>query len=246
MTNSLCDRRLFSILIGDPFRINQILLNLVSNAIKFTAIGSVDIRCKVLEENDAMQQIEFAVTDTGIGMEPIFLKNLFKKFIQEDASVARRFGGTGLGMSITKFLVDGMDGDILVESQKNKGTTIKIIFNFEKGTEFDLIEKSITSVNTKILKGKKILVVDDNEMNRMVVDLILDEYEVEVTEVENGSYALEQIKNNTFDLVLMDLQMPILNGYEATKIIREELKMNIPVIALTANAIKGEQENAST
>ncbi|SDU17055.1 PAS domain S-box-containing protein [Polaribacter sp. Hel1_33_78] len=242
LTNSLCDRRLFSILIGDPFRINQILLNLVSNAIKFTAIGSVDIRCKVLEENDAMQQIEFAVTDTGIGMEPIFLKNLFKKFIQEDASVARRFGGTGLGMSITKFLVDGMDGDILVESQKNKGTTIKIIFNFEKGTEFDLIEKSITSVNTKILKGKKILVVDDNEMNRMVVDLILDEYEVEVTEVENGSYALEQIKNNTFDLVLMDLQMPILNGYEATKIIREELKMNIPVIALTANAIKGEQE----
>jgi len=242
LTNSFCDQQMSSILLGDPYRINQILLNLVSNAIKFTAFGSVDISCKVLEENEDKQRIEITVADTGIGMDPSFLKNLFKKFIQEDESIARRFGGTGLGMSITKSLVDAMSGEILVESEKNKGTTIKVIFDFEKGTEFDLQKKTIAYVNTNILKGKKILVVDDNEMNRMVVDVILEGFDVSVTEVENGAEAIEHLRNNVFDLVLMDLQMPVLNGYEATKIIREELELSIPIIALTANAIKGENE----
>ena len=242
LTNSFYDERLFPILIGDPYRINQILLNLVSNAIKFTAVGGVDIRCTILEEKDNIQQVAITVADTGIGMEPSFMKNLFQKFIQEDESVARRFGGTGLGMSITKSLVEGMGGEIFAESEKNKGTTIKVLFNFEKGTATDLQEKTITYVNTNILKGKKILVVDDNQMNRMVVDVILQEFEVSVTEVENGAEAIEELRTHAFDLVLMDLQMPVLNGYEATKIIREELKLSIPVIALTANAIKGEQD----
>jgi len=242
LTNSFCDPKLFPVLLGDPYRINQILLNLVSNAIKFTAVGGVDISCNVLKENDTMQQVKITISDTGIGMEPSFLKNLFQKFIQEDESIARRFGGTGLGMSITKSLVDAMGGEILVESEKNHGTIIKLRFSFEKGTELDLIKKSNTYVNTNILKGKKILVVDDNEMNRMVAAVILEEFNVLVTEVENGSEAIEHIKDNAFDLVLMDIQMPVLNGYEATKIIREELKLNIPIIALTANAIKGENE----
>jgi len=242
LTNSFCDQQLYSILLGDPNRINQILLNLVSNAIKFTAVGGVDISCKILEENEAKQRIEITIADTGIGMDPSFLKDIFKKFNQEDESIARRFGGTGLGMSITKSLVDAMGGEIFVESEKNKGTTIKVILDFEKGTASDLQKKTITYFNTNILKGKKILVVDDNEMNRMVVDVILEGFDVSVTEVENGAEAIEHLRNNVFDLVLMDLQMPVLNGYEATKIIREELKLSIPIIALTANAIKGENK----
>jgi PAS domain S-box-containing protein len=242
LTNSYCDQRLFSVMLGDPYRINQILLNLVSNAIKFTAVGVVDISCNVLDESDAIQQVEISIRDTGIGMESSFLKNLFQKFNQEDESIARRFGGTGLGMSITKSLIDAMGGEIFVESEKNKGTIIKLRFSFEKGSELDLPKKENTYINTNNLKGKKILVVDDNEINRMVATTILEEYGVIVTEAENGSEGINHIKNKAYDLVLMDIQMPVLNGYEATKIIRGELKLNIPIIALTANAIKGENE----
>ena len=242
MTNLFYDERLSPVLLGDPFRINQILLNLVSNAIKFTAVGGVDICFGLIEDNETSQNVEIKITDTGIGMEPVFLEHLFKKFSQEYVSVAKNHGGTGLGMNITKSLVDVMGGEIVVESEKGKGTTVFIRFSLDKGSEQDLQKKDVSFVDKSILKEKKILVVDDNQMNRMVASLILNEFEVIVSEVENGEEAVKFVKENPCDLVLMDLQMPVLNGYEATKAIREDLKSNIPIIALTANAIKGESD----
>ncbi len=242
LTNSFFDEQLSSVLLGDPFRINQILLNLISNAIKFTAVGGVDIRFGVTEDSEVSQNVEIKITDTGIGMEPEFLEQLFQKFSQEYASMSKNHGGTGLGMNITKSLVDVMGGEILVESEKGKGTAVYLKFSFEKGGQQDIQKKDASFVDKNILKDKKILVVDDNQMNRMVAALILNEYEVAVSEVENGEEAVRHVMEHPCDLVLMDIQMPVLNGYEATKAIRNELKSNIPIIALTANAIKGESE----
>lgn len=242
LINSCCDAELWPILIGDPYRINQILLNLVSNSIKFTETGTIDITCKVINQTECIQQVQINVKDTGIGMDREFVTSLFQKFRQEDESVARRFGGTGLGMSITKELVDLMGGTIEVTSEKGKGTEMSIRFSFEKGTEKDLPQKNIASTNTGILQNKKILVVDDNEMNRLVATTILQEYGVLLTEAANGEEATGLMSEQDFDIVLMDIQMPVMNGLDATRYIRNELKSAVPVIALTANAIRGENE----
>jgi CheY-like chemotaxis protein len=135
-----------------------------------------------------------------------------------------------------------MGGEILVESEKGIGTIIYLSFTLEKGTELDVPKESNSIKAITNLKGKKILVVDDNVMNRMVATLILKEYEVLISEAEDGEEAVNYLKNNDCDLVLMDLQMPISNGYNASEIIRQKLKLNIPIIALTANVIKGEKE----
>lgn len=242
LTNSFCDLALSPVLIGDPFRINQVLLNLVSNAIKFTIKGNVYLSCKVLKDDETFQELELKVIDTGVGMDQSFLKYVFEKFSQEYESTSRKYGGTGLGMSISKNLIDNMGGEILVESEKGKGTTVYVRFSLEKGKELDLIKKDTDTVDTKIFKDKKILVVDDNEMNRMVATLILNEFEVLISEAGNGEEAVEYLKNNDCDLVLMDLQMPISNGYETTIIIREKLQLNTPIIALTANVIEEERQ----
>ncbi|MDN3642955.1 PAS domain S-box protein [Lutimonas halocynthiae] len=242
LTNNFCDPALDNVLIGDPYRLNQILLNLVSNSIKFTEKGGVDISCIVLEDINAEQKVEISVTDTGIGMDPLFVRNLFQKFSQEDASITRKFGGTGLGMSITHSLVDLMKGEIIVESEKGIGTTIKVVIDFQKGTASDLEKKEGQFIDTKMLEGKKILIVDDNETNRLVATTILEDYGVLSSEAENGAVAVKEVNENQFDMILMDIQMPELNGYEATKLIREKLKSQVAIVALTANAIKGENE----
>lgn len=241
-TNSFFDSRIAPVLRSDPYRLNQVLLNLVSNAIKFTLVGSVDISFVLVEEKGNEQKVRFTVSDTGTGMDDSFLKSLFKKFSQEDESVGRRFGGTGLGMNITKQLVDLMEGVIEVESRKGVGTSVSVTFFFEKGTPEDLPQKQESPLNAGNLKNKNILVVDDNEMNRLVATTILKEYGVLVTECTNGEEAVEAIGSGIFDLVLMDIQMPVMDGFEATREIRNTLHSEIPVIALTANAIKGENE----
>jgi signal transduction histidine kinase/CheY-like chemotaxis protein/HPt (histidine-containing phosphotransfer) domain-containing protein len=239
-TFSFCDPALEKILLGDPYRLNQILLNLISNAIKFTHKGQVNITCRVLENNPASQKIEITVSDTGIGMDEEFMKNLFQKFIQEDSSYTRKFGGTGLGMSICKYMIDLMDGEIHVNSKKGKGTAVSCIINFKKGTEADLPHEDFIKVNTNILAGKKILVTDDNEMNRLVATTILKNYGAFITEAQNGMEAIEKLKQTEFDIILMDIQMPVMDGMEATQIIRKTFNQTIPIIALTAFAIKGD------
>ncbi|MBS4062998.1 MAG: PAS domain S-box protein [Chitinophagaceae bacterium] len=241
LTNSFYDSRLSPVLTGDPYRLNQVLLNLMSNAIKFTEKGSVDITCEVTEETPTTQTIQIKVMDTGIGMEKEFVEKLFDKFSQEYESISRRYGGTGLGMSICKELVELMGGEIEVTSSKGKGTTILFRIKFEKGMLTDMPNNITEEITAGFLKGKTILITDDNDMNRLVASTILENYGAAISEAANGEEAIHALTKIKTDLVLMDIQMPVLNGYEAAKIIRK-VGNKIPIIALTANAIKGENE----
>lgn len=238
------DENIAPALFGDPYRINQILMNLLGNAIKFTEQGSICISCIIVEDFPGRQQIRFAVTDTGIGMGPEFLEHLFDKFSQEDESVTRKFGGTGLGMSISRQLVEMMGGQIEVQSEKNKGTSFSFSLSFAKGKEQDLVKKEKMLLSNKVLSGKRLLLVEDNEMNRLLAVTLLEQYGASVTEAGNGDEAIYLIgaAESKFDLILMDVQMPGKDGLETSRIIRDSLDPNIPIIALTANAFKQEQE----
>ncbi len=216
-------------------------MNLFSNSIKFTEKGRVDIRCLLLKDHADKQFVQFIVTDTGIGMDESFMANLFQKFQQEDESVTRRFGGTGLGMSICKELIEFMGGNISVSSVKGEGTSVIFSLPFEKGSETDLPVKETGPLNSGILEGKRILVTDDNEMNRLVATTILKGYGAILDEANNGFDAIEKIKLTSYDIVLMDIQMPVMDGLEATRIIRNKISRDLPVIALTALALKGDE-----
>ncbi|WP_315824376.1 ATP-binding protein [Paraflavitalea speifideaquila] len=240
------DKNIHPVLLGDPYRLNQILLNLISNAIKFTEKGSVRIACSLADRKGQLDILSVKVTDTGIGMEPAFLENIFRKFYQEDGTVARKYGGTGLGMSICRQLTQLMNGSIDVKSEKGIGTVITISIPFTRGVESDLPIKKEVVPGTNKLNGKKILLVEDNEMNRLVATVILNNYGAIVYKVANGVEAVEAIKNNQYHLVLMDMQMPVMGGLEATRIIRESIDTTTPIIALTANAIKGENDKCLT
>ncbi len=242
ITNNELDRHLSPVLIGDPFRLNQIILNLMSNAIKFTDKGYIDLSCYVVNDTITHQTIEIKVKDTGIGMDEEFLTNVFQKFLQEDKSTARKYGGTGLGMAICKQLIELMDGNIQVESQKNVGSTFTIQLTMAKGTKNDLPKKNEMVIDTAILKNKNILLVEDNEMNRLLATIILNAYGASVRDAHNGVQAIEAVKESTYDLILMDVQMPIMDGLQATRHIREMLQLKTPIIALTANALKGEND----
>ncbi|WP_443936834.1 PAS domain S-box protein [Pedobacter sp. MW01-1-1] len=241
LENNFFDENVAEVLIGDPFRLNQVLLNLMSNAVKFTDKGSVSLNCYVLEETEEAQTIRISVTDTGIGMDESFTSQMFDKFSQEHDSVSRKYGGTGLGMSISKNLVEQMGGEIFVESKKGEGSTISFVIQFEKGIGEDLPVKKVEKFEEDFLQGKKILVTDDNELNRLVASMLLLDYGATVLVAENGAIAIEMLEREDFDLVLMDIQMPVMDGYLATKVIREKDE-KIPVIALTASAIQGERE----
>ncbi len=236
------DARIAPIQLGDPYRINQILLNLLSNAVKFTEKGSINLRCFVQTETEDSQKITIEVRDTGIGMEAEFVDKIFEAFYQEYSSVTRKYGGTGLGMHICKQLVEMMGGTIEVQSQKRVGTNISITLEYPIGNPGDIQRNEILPYEAKMLKGKKVLVADDNDMNRFLLTVIFQNYSSIVSEAKNGKEAVDIIRNEEIDVVLMDIQMPVMDGLQATKIIREELNNNVPVIALTANAIKGDQE----
>lgn len=241
LTNSFFDARLYPVLIGDPYRITQVLINLVSNAIKFTEKGNVDIICEVVNDETNAQTIKTTVKDTGIGMEDSFVAQLFDKFSQESVSGSRKYGGTGLGMSISKDLIELMGGQIQVESKKGEGSTISFVLKLQKGQISDLLSNEKIEITANFLAGKKIIVADDNDHNRLVASIILQNYGASIIEARDGSEAVSAKINNDADLILMDIQMPVMNGYEATRVLRQS-EANLPIIALTANAIKGENE----
>ena len=238
---SKCNPLIANVLKGDALRIEQILFNLVGNSLKFTQKGEISIICKLINDYPNSQDISISISDTGIGMDKEFLNSIFRKFSQEDLQVTRKFGGTGLGMAITKELVQLMKGRIEIESEKNIGTTIHIYLHFKKGDIANL-KKSHQETATTSLENISILLVEDNDMNRMVAQNSLQYYNCKVTEAENGVEALEILKRENFDIILMDIQMPEMDGIEATKVIRREFKLKTPIIALTANAFKSEIE----
>ncbi|WP_184549243.1 PAS domain S-box protein [Mucilaginibacter sp. FT3.2] len=241
LTSSRFDAAISPILIGDPHRLNQILLNLMSNAIKFTENGFVDLSFDLIEDNANHQTIKVSVQDTGVGMEQGFIDQIFDKFSQEYESVSRNYGGTGLGMSICKELIELMGGSISVESEKGVGTTISIILKAPKGSLIDLPEKFTLKFDKKFLSGKRILIVDDNEMNRLVASVFLENHDASIIHASNGQQAIDEFILGNPDVILMDIQMPGINGFDATRAIRK-LDDKIPIIALTANAIIGESE----
>lgn len=226
--------------LGDPVRLKQILLNLIGNSIKFTEKGGITIDCRLDSENAREQCLILSITDTGIGMDSSYLKNIFSKFSQEDISTSRKYGGTGLGMTITHELIHLMNGSIDVESQKNKGTTVHVKMTLPVGENRAQEKKEIVLQNTNDLNKVRVLLVEDNEFNRMVAIKTLSRFKCIVTEAINGSEAVEKLRNETFDIILMDLHMPILDGIGATKIIRNQLQIKTPIIALSANAFKNE------
>jgi PAS domain S-box-containing protein len=228
------------VLKGDILRLEQVLFNLIGNSLKFTNKGKIYLKCEVLKDTKAFQRLQISVVDTGIGMEQSYAENIFNKFSQEDKAITRKFGGTGLGMAITKELILLMNGKINVQSEKGLGTTVSFIIDLEKGN-FDNIKKIQNEINVDI-SGINILLVEDNIINRMVAINSLNYFNCVVTEATNGIEAIEILKNKSFDIILMDVQMPEMDGIETTVKIREELQLQTPIIALTANAFKSEVE----
>lgn len=222
-------------------RIEQILVNLISNAIKFTPGGNVTITCNLLKSTHALQKIEIAVSDTGVGMDEAYLQKIFSKFSQEDKSTSRKYGGTGLGTAITYELVQLMAGSIEVKSTKGVGSTFYVKLWLEIGSA-EKISKPLNAESLNDVIGTKVLLVEDNEMNRLVAQNTLGYYGCKVTEANNGYEAIKVLEKENFDIILMDIQMPEMNGIEATTVIRKQLGLNTPIIALTANAFKSEMD----
>ena len=235
------DSNISKVLKGDPLRIEQILFNLIGNSLKFTQKGEISVNCNLISEEINSEQICISIFDTGIGMDKKFIDTIFKKFSQEDKKITRKFGGTGLGMAITKELVNLMNGRIEVESEKNIGTKIYIYLTFEKGNQ-ENIKTALSDKELTNIDGARILLVEDNDLNRMVAQNSLQYFNCKVVEAENGLEAVDILKTNEFDIILMDIQMPEMDGIEATKVIRNKLNIKTPIIALTANAFKTEIE----
>ncbi|MFN0032836.1 MAG: response regulator [Flavobacteriales bacterium] len=223
----------------DPVRLTQILTNLVSNAIKFTSKGEVKIKIALVESSDELQRLYIAVVDTGIGIAHDRIASIFEEFTQEDSSTTRKYGGTGLGLSISKNLVEIMGSELIVRSEKGRGSEFYFIIDLPIGQSN---EEEIQSMDVLELKGTRVLLVEDNEINRFLAVTILRSWQMDVTTANNGREALNELQQKTFDIILMDLQMPYMDGMEATEVIRKEMKLKLPIIALTANNLNSERE----
>jgi len=229
---------------GDPTRLTQILLNLVGNALKFTDSGSVTIIAETIKQNDEHFYIQFKIKDTGIGISKDKIPEIFNRFTQEKSDTTRIYGGTGLGLSIVKKLLELQNGTIMVESEKDKGSVFTFILPLLKDHSLHIAKRSATEKAHEPFHKTKlsVLVVEDNVMNQKLAGFMLNDWGFDFDVCNNGKLAIEKLKNHSYHLILMDIQMPEMNGYEATKFIRNHLNINIPVIAMTAHALPGERE----
>lgn len=232
------------VLCGDPYRLNQVLINLVGNALKFTEHGHIAINVTLQERTPRQVRLAFSVADTGIGIPEQSLPHIFDHFSQAGLDISRRYGGTGLGLAICHQLLQLQGGDITVTSAEGKGSS----FDFHLPYEYDGQKQSGTPVPTVLadysqcLAGRKFLVAEDNEVNQQLVDHVLKRGGGEVQLAGNGEEALRYLRQGKhYDLIIMDLQMPVMDGYEATQNIRQDLRLQTPIIAMTATALVGEQ-----
>jgi signal transduction histidine kinase len=231
-------------LVGDPHRLSQVLTNLLSNAIKFTEKGSIQVRIDLLEKRTDKFILSFTIIDTGIGISEDSLAHIFDSFSQAGSDTSRRYGGTGLGLTICKQLLNLQGGDITVKSVIGKGSE----FNFwlpYSSCDKPASEKPVTHTNqdySKLLAGRHFLVAEDNEINRVLINHVLSKAGGSVTMANNGAEAVNFLhEEKLFDLIIMDLQMPEMDGFAATRYIRNNLQMQTPIIAMTATAMKDEQ-----
>jgi len=229
---------------GDATRLTQILVNLIGNAIKFTHQGTINIEIYNKQQTENEVVVGFKVSDTGIGIDKEKLSEVFERFNQGEDSTTRNYGGTGLGLSIVKSLIQLQNGDIEVISEQGKGTSFHFYIPYTIAEEqLNVVPK----VDTDYFKDKtnaplKVLIVDDNAINQSLMKHLLSQWNIDFETANNGLEAVEFLRNNDCDLVLMDIQMPQMDGYVATQTIREELKLNTPIIAMTAHALAGERE----
>lgn len=242
---SQCDDFSSKEVLGDPLRVNQIILNLISNAIKFTEKGKVEILLSCEADNNKIIYT-ITVTDTGIGIPPEMLEKIFEAFTYSDPLGKMTYTGKGLGLAITKCIVDSMYGTINIESEVGKGTTVKCELPFEFVEVTDISNISESSIDEKPEGKIRILVAEDNFVNQRLVKELLERKGYEVTIVDNGLKVFDAMENKkNFDMVLMDVQMPIMDGLEATSIIREIEKGSgghIPIIGITAYSMKADRE----
>jgi PAS domain S-box-containing protein len=241
------DEEANTILVGDPVRLNQILINLIANALKFTHQGHIQIDCLIEKKHRRKFDMLFRVSDTGIGIRKDKLETIFESFSQADESVTRKYGGTGLGLTIVRQLADLQHGKIDVKSTEDQGSVFSVHIPYSIGSSEDIAgssKSSMISSHRQSLRNMNVLLVEDNDINRLYASSILKSWDCTLDMAENGYVALEKIKNNSFDVVLMDIQMPVMDGFEATKAIRmgDGSKSKVPIIALTANATRKDIE----
>ena len=234
-------------IVGDPVRLSQILWNLTGNAVKFTETGEVNLNVYFRGEEDGNISIDFIVKDTGIGISPGKLFSIFEPFTQASVDTSRKFGGTGLGLGIAKKLVEMQNGTIFAESKPGRGSTFSVRLSFKKYVEqFNVGAIAANgATNLRNLNGIKILVAEDNKINQRVILKTLEKWGATVSIAENGRVAIEMLTVKPYDIVLMDIQMPEMDGLEATKYIRSTLlppASNLPIIAITASALRLDYE----
>ena len=228
------DERIPEVLLGDPVRLHQIILNLVSNAVKFTSKGSITVSVRLQSEDEEKVSIEFSVKDTGIGISESKMTTIFDNFQQATSGTSRLYGGTGLGLAIVKQLVEPQGGTISVSSKLEEGSVFSFVLSFQKTTadaEIEVVSTELDDENNNI----RVLVVEDIPLNQLLMKTLLDDFGFERDMAENGKIAIEKLKSKEFDIILMDLQMPEMNGFEATDFIRNRMHSDIPIIALTAD-----------
>ncbi len=239
--NIVCTQRLDKPLIGYLVRLKQVLLNIVNNAIKFTEEGSVTLTAEIVQEMYNEILVKFRVIDTGIGIKKSKLKSIFKEFTQADQGITRHYGGSGLGLTISKKLIELQNGRITAESQYGVGSEFIIDIPFKTAQNKKLIRKKSDIIDPEVFRERSFLLVDDDEFNRLLAATIFDEWKVEYELAENGHEALEMIDRRHFDIVLLDIHMPGMSGMEVAKRIRKTYSnRNQPVyiVAVTANVIE--------
>jgi CheY-like chemotaxis protein/HPt (histidine-containing phosphotransfer) domain-containing protein/anti-sigma regulatory factor (Ser/Thr protein kinase) len=230
---------------GDPYRLSQVLNNILSNALKFTNEGHITIATRVTERNEEWVVAEVTISDTGIGIDKRHLQTIFEPFEQADAATSRKYGGTGLGLAICKNMIEMQNGELLVKSEEGKGSAFTIRIPYYLSIEAMQENEISQEIDYKSLGPKKVLVAEDVELNQYLARHILESWDFEVVIVGNGREAVETLEQYSFDCILMDVQMPEMDGIEATQHIRrlaDPVKAGIPIIALTANALKGDSE----
>ncbi|MFI5149655.1 MAG: PAS domain S-box protein [Bacteroidia bacterium] len=229
--------------VGDPARMNQILTNLLGNAVKFTEGGHVMIKVSFLQEKNDKIELLFQITDTGIGIPAEMQTKIFESFVQANSGISGRFGGTGLGLSIVKSLVERFGGHISVFSKENEGTTFTFTLQLGVSNKHAMLNENNEPVEERPL-GINVLVAEDNSINQLLINEVLKQWDCIIDIAENGLIAVEKHKANCYDIILMDIQMPEMNGIDATKFIRTQMdnpKSTIPIIALTAHATEKEK-----